>query len=336
MPVVNIPGVGRVHFPDEMSADEIQAEASNLYDGVGRDPNTGKHDETLASIDQAMSGTAPTADRPYRYPLSLGPLGQTKLPAGALSNTARWLGSVKEENSVPIALASAGSIAFPPAAAGGLLARFGPGILAATGGGAAGGAMVESTKPQSTAGSIAGKALESGLEMGAAEVAGLGVGAVANRLIAPRLTFLDPLKGTREAAVTQVRSLADKVGETLKTTVGDDPAKFLASVAADNKMVARLTKALPARQLRAFMRFATSDVGMELAEMAAVPAATAVGGPLLGAAVAVGRSLLAPGPTVRYLSRTQLPSQLTRTLGRQTLTTGMRNVLAKYETGGGF
>jgi hypothetical protein len=335
MPVVNIPGVGRVHFPDGMAVEEIESAAQELSDGVGRDPNTGKHDETLASIDQAMSGTAPSAERPYRYPLST-PFGQTKLPAGALSNTARWLGSVKEENSVPIALASAGSIAFPPAAAGGLLAKFGPGILAATGGGAAGGAMVESTKPQSTAGSIAGKALESGLEMGAAEVAGLGVGAVANRLIAPRLTFLDPLKGTREAAVTQVRSLADKVGETLKTTVGDDPAKFLASVAADNKMVARLTKALPARQLRAFMRFATSDVGMELAEMAAVPAATAVGGPLLGAAVAVGRSLLAPGPTVRYLSRTQLPSQLTRTLGRQTLTTGMRNVLAKYETGGGF
>jgi hypothetical protein len=315
MPTVNIPGVGRVHFPDDMAPEAMEAAASELSGGVGRDPNTGKHDETLASIDQAMSGTAPTAERPYRYPLST-PFGQTKLPAGALSNTARWLGSVKEENSVPIALASAGSIAFPPAAAGGLLARFGPGILAASGGGAAGGGMVEATKPDSTAGSIAGKALESGLEMGAAEVAGLGVGAVANRLIAPRLTFLDPLKGTREAAVTQVRSLA--------------------SVAADNKLVAKLAKALPARQLKSFMRFATSDVGMELAEMAAVPAATMVGGPMAGLAVAAGRALLSPGPVARYLSRTQLPPQAARTLGRQTLTTGMRNVLNKYETGGGF
>jgi hypothetical protein len=40
MPTVNIPGVGRVHFPDDMAPEAMEAAASELSGGVGRDPNT--------------------------------------------------------------------------------------------------------------------------------------------------------------------------------------------------------------------------------------------------------------------------------------------------------
>jgi hypothetical protein len=115
--------------------------------------------------------------------------------------------------SLPIIAATAGSVAVPPLAAGralpliqnvlpgftgrglaGLIARgglrFGPNALAAGAGGAVGGGAAEAMRGGS-AGDIAGAAVRSGLEMGAAELAGSTLGAGAARLVAPAKDLID-------------------------------------------------------------------------------------------------------------------------------------------------
>jgi hypothetical protein len=345
MPAVNIPGVGRVHFPEGTSVEDMQSAALELSSGVGLDPNTGAYNEDLARIDRAMSGTAPGdsgAERPYRFTVP-GMGGRGFSVGGPIGKAANWANNVREEDSMPVVGATIGSLAFPPsaaAAAGPLLGRlasqFGPSVLASGAGGAMGGGAAESLKPESTARSIATEAAKSGAAMAGAEVAGLGLGSLANRVIAPRLTFMDPGKPIREAASSFTRKtaehlkpLAEKVGKVVNRNVGDDPVSFLGRVAADKRLVAKLEKVLTAKQLRSFLRFANSPLGSEAVEAAAVPLATAIGGLPAGAAVWAAKSILSPGPAARYLSRTQLPSTAVRTVGRQLATTPMR-------TGGGF
>jgi hypothetical protein len=208
---------------------------------------------------------------------------------------------------VPVAAATMASAAFPPAAAGSLLARFGPGVLAAATGGGIGGASEESARPGSTAGSIALEGLKSGAEMGVAEVAGLGLGAAANRLLAPRLRFMDPLKGVRERIKGPLGAAMERVKAGIPQGVKD------------------------LRAVRILGDVANSHLGTEMME-AVVPATTAVFGPLAGGSVWLGKQVISPpGPIARYLSRSTLPSQGIRRAGRQTTTTALRSLLGYSE-----
>lgn len=157
---------------------------------------------------------------------------------GAPAEAVRALRHVREEQSVPVALALAGSAAAPVAigsraaaalpAARSLLgrvaqapARAAPQVTGAAAGGAAAGAGLEAEREGSTLESIARAALETGGEMAVAELAGLGVGKAAATLAAPRtaipqLRFLDPLQGTRRQVSRVVRELPERVSAAAK------------------------------------------------------------------------------------------------------------------------
>ena len=161
---------------------------------------------------------------------------------GAPAEAVRALRHVREEQSVPVALALAGSATAPVAigsraaaalpAARSLLgrvaqaparaaARAAPQVTGAAAGGAAAGAGLEAEREGSTLESIARAALETGGEMAVAELAGLGVGKAAATLAAPRtaipqLRFLDPLQGTRRQVSRVVRELPERVSAAAK------------------------------------------------------------------------------------------------------------------------
>lgn len=325
MPAVTIPGVGRVNFPDTMSLPDIQAAAQKLAGGVGRDPNTGAQDPTLAMVDAAMTGTVQgkPIERSLRSAVSSIPL----------------------ETSLPIVGSTIASMAFPPLAAGAAASklpmglnllsrgvqRFGPTILASGLGGGIGGAAAEAENVGATPESIARAGLRSGAEMAAAEGLGLGVSTIAARAFAPGLRFLDPLKGVRQTISQAVREVPEQVAQSslmraIREATTDQGGKSVLDVAKFQKIIGGMpepVKAAIAGLLQAG-RFAASPVGGEVAEALAVPAATMLGGPSLGVALMLAKAALNPGPVARYLSRTERPNLTVRTLGRQGATLPFR------------
>lgn len=278
MPAVTIPGVGRVNFPDSMPVPEIQAAAVKLASRVGIDPNTGKRDEGLAILDEL----------------------QTASPQGRLEPS--LADRIAITDWTPLTLGTMGALA-----TGGT--SLVPSVIGAGIGGGAGGGLVESRDPNATRGSIAGAALRSGATMATSELAGFGLGALANRMIAPNLArYVDPMKPVRE------RVSAMGIPQYLRGAAS------------------RATTSLPPR-LQRVAKIAATPIGGELLEAAAVPAITAAFGPFAGAAAYLGRAAFAPGILQRYLSRSQLPSALTRTLGRQATTTAIRYPLLEDQSG---
>ncbi len=458
MPAIHTPGIGKIHFPDGMALQEIQAAVQKLSGNVGRDPSTGQRDFGLERLDVLMAG-APDTPREPKYRVTLpGAGGAGFTLRGAPASFANAMNNIPVETSAPIVGATLASIAFPPAAPAiasrmpmwsALASRFGPSILAAGTGGGMGGALAESANPESTPGSVARAGLRSGAEMALAETAGLGIAGLANRALAPNLRFLDPLKPVRQrvaqfareapqhtrgvlskfvealpagarsaaegvrAASTQVsnvfrglvapqattatvstRAVANRVAETLHQTIGKRPMRIIDRVSGNPQMLETLRRSLSPREFDDFLsvtlsraierstvtqggrrildgqklltlwrqfpsetqqafsgatrsaieslavlgttiqragKFASSSIGAELVEAAVVPAATAVFGLPVGVPLYIAKALMSPGPLVRYLTRSNLPSEAVRTLGRQTLTTGIRSGLLDEE-----
>jgi hypothetical protein len=436
--------------------DAIMQQASQLG-GLGRDPNTGETDPTLLDVDMHMRGLSPRGSSESRAPLTL-PMGMGQFSVGGVTADAvRALSSVRDETSVPFALGTMASIAFPPAAAvrgaplvKGLIQRFGPTVLAAGVGGGAGSALVESGEKDATAGSIARAGLRGGAQMAAAEVAGLGIGGLANKAIAPNVRFLDPMKPIREraaevarsmpehmrsglsrftealpeggvknaaegvrAAATQVNDLfrrlvsekaaqstvstrvvAERVARALNETVGRNHVRYFDRAVRNNRTIEllrqRLTKSqfddvltvtlarvldratvtqggrrvldgsqfltrwrqLPNAVRESYSsatrraveslgvlgntlsqagRFAASPIGGEVLEAAVVPAVTAVFGLSVGIPLYIAKALISPSPLVRYLTLNKLPSEFTRTVGRQAATAPIRGGLLEED-----
>jgi hypothetical protein len=288
--------IGRFEVPEGTSQAAIESMAAQ-HSGLGIDPNSGRYDESLARLDMAMRG------------LSQGrPASQTRAPllggrftvGGPARDIVSGLANVPKETSFPVVGATIGSLAAGPLAAGGMLARFGPSILGSALGGGAGGAAAESEKPTATPGSIARAGFRDAATMAAAEAGGLGLGALANRAIAPNIRWADPLKGVREriaasALPNYLRTLTSRVAPRVPTV----PASAALSRAA---------------------RFMRSPLGGDLLESVAVPAVTATMGPQVGVPLYLARAAFAPGVAQRYLSRSQLPNELVRLAGRQTAT----------------
>ncbi len=279
MPAVTIPGVGRVNFPNSMSIAEIQAASQKLAGGVGIDHKTGQYNADLAILDELRTGPEPT-----------GKLDPSLSDAIANTNwTPITLGTIA-------AIGTGGGSFWPSVAASGL-------------GGGAGGALVEAREPDATSKSIGIEALKSGALMAGSEAASFGLGALANKMIAPNLArYADPMKPVRE-----------RIAETgIAQGVRD--------------AVSNATSTLPPHLQRA-AKFASSPVGGELLEAAAVPLATMTLGPAAGAATYIARAALAPGPLARYLSRSKLPDPLIRALSRHALTTAGRVPLFQKDKG---
>jgi hypothetical protein len=265
--------------------------------GMGTDPNTGAYDESLAKFDSHIRGltqeTAPRDPR-ARVTLPLG-LGSFNVRGGA-AELVNAVGNVDDKTSTPVVLGSLGALA-----TGGT--SLVPSVLGAGLGGGAGGGLAESRDRNATPGSIARAALRDAATMAGSELAGFGLGAAANRLIAPNLaTYVDPMKPVRE------RVAATGLPQYLRGAAS------------------RLATRLP-RPLQRAGQFAGSSIGGELLEAAAVPAMTAAFGPAAGAAAYLGRAAFAPGVLQRYLSRSTLPNELARIFGRRALTAGIGGVV---------
>lgn len=299
--------------------------AAQRLTAQGVDPNTGATDPDLAAIDQLMSGTA--KGRPQER------------------NLRTAMSSIPLETSLPIAAATVGSIAFPPLGAARVAsmipgvsslagrvaqiplraaARTAPTIAGAAGGGAVAGGALEAERGGSAA-DIAGAAARTGAEMGLAEMAGLGIGAAASKFWAPNLRFLDPLKGVREQVVEKAtvtlrdgrRAIdVEKLTEAWKRLPKSNRASLPHPV---QDAVTETLGALSTvgAKLKEAGKFAASPVGGEIAEALIVPAATAMFGIGVGVPLMIGKALLNPGPMVRYLSRSELPSEGAQAIGGQ-------------------
>jgi hypothetical protein len=301
--------IGRFEVPDGTSAAEIERFAS-----LGVDPNTGEYDESLSHLRASMLGgprSSTGSDRPYT--LTLPVVGTRFKVGGPVASAARALSNVDDETSTPIVLGTAAALAFPPSAAAsgsGLMAslasRFGPSVLASGVGGGAGGALAESQQRDATPGSIAGAALRGGAMMAATEAGGLGLGALANRAIAPNLArYVDPIKPLRE------RIAASGVTQELRNAMSG-LAQYLPTGGRAGAAVQRAGKV------------AASPLGGELLEAAAIPAAMALGGPTVAIPLWLARAAFAPSVLQRYLARSRLPNELARMGGRHATTTAIR------------
>src|SRR5687767_11527176 len=228
--------IARFEVPEGTSPSEVESFAAQV-DGLGVDPNTGKFDESLAGIDMAMRGVSrggSDGDRPYRATLPfMG--GRGFSVGGPLSDLARAAANVDDETSTPIVLGTMGALA-----TGGT--SLVPSVLGAGVGGAGGGGLAESWQRDATPGSIAGAAARGGLTMAASELAGFGLGAGLNRVLAPNLArFADPVRPVRE------RVAAMGIPQYMRGAVS------------------RATASLP-RPLQRAGRFAASPIGSELLE----------------------------------------------------------------------
>src|SRR5687767_14448754 len=112
--LVEVPGVGEVEFPDNMPAEQIQSAVSKLVaQQPGYDVATRRIDPTLAAIHNAMRNPQGNSQPSRSYPLSLGPFGKVKL-RGWLADAANAMNNVDRDTSIPIALATAGSLVAGP------------------------------------------------------------------------------------------------------------------------------------------------------------------------------------------------------------------------------
>lgn len=293
MPVVNIPRVGRVNFPDSMSQEEIATAAAQLAERRA-DPD--------AVPDLAMWGVESGTDgRSAPITLPFG-LGQFRVKGG-IADLVRGASSIKEETSFPIVGATMATAAAP--------ATFAGALLAAAAGGGLGGAAAESNDPDATAGSIAKEGLKSGAEMAAAELMGMGLGAAARRIAAPNLKFMDPLKGVRSELAKRTGRITDAVRSL--------PALQGAQASSASRHMARLGKIV------------SHPVGGEVAEIAATPLIGAMFGPGTALAVSLGKAILHPGPVARYLANNKLPSPVIRSAADQATRLALRGFMAKEE-----
>jgi hypothetical protein len=288
--------IGRFEVPEGTSQSAIESMAAQ-HSGLGIDGNTGKYDESLARLDMAMRGLSqgrPASEA--RAPL----LGGRFTVGGTARDVVSALSNVAKETSFPVVGATIGSLAAGPLAAGGMLARFGPSILGSALGGGAGGAAAESEKPTATPRSIARAGFRDAATMAAAEAGGLGLGALANRAIAPNIRWADPMKPVRE------RLAASAIPEYVRTLA--------------TRMAPRVPTGRTSAALARAARFVRSPLGGDLLESVAVPAVTATMGPQVGVPLYLARAAFSPGVMQRYLSRSQLPNEAVRLAGRQATT----------------
>jgi hypothetical protein len=76
--------------------------------------------------------------------------------------------------------------------------------------------------------------------------------------------------------------------------------------------------------LRMAGRIARTELAKDAMAGAVTTAAFGLGGLGVGVPLVIARQLISPGPLVRYLTRSELPSALVRTAGRETATTAIR------------
>lgn len=215
---------------------------------------------------------------------------------------------------VPMTSATMGSLAsvlFPPLAAegaaplvAGLAARFGPRVLAAGAAGGAGAASNEAANPESTLGSVVRTGLTSGAQMAAAELGGLGIAGMASKLIAPgiKVPYITPMRDKVKDLVSKAPAAAKAASKSVLDaipmgTVRDSVAKGIDKAGS------------AARKLGSM---ASSPIMTD----AALPLASALGGPVVGIPVAILKELMRPGMVSRYLSRGPL-SEATKEWLRQ-------------------
>lgn len=277
--------------------EEVQARAAEIVAAV-TDPEMG-------SIQLAMlSGSQPNRERERKGVLST-PFGQVSVggPVGAAINA---LSNVREEQSVPVALATMGALAAPARIAAAVpraapLAQRAVGAIAnalrpAAGagvGGAVAGAGLEAENPDATAGDIARRAVVTGGEMAAAELAGLGIGkaaqaAFAPASVAPALRVLDPVSEARKAASAFARDLparmragAKRIEEMLPESIAAgarDIGEGIANVASRaSEVVSQLARqsvdrvpdaTRAATRVRSVLGDAAERIGADMAETA--------------------------------------------------------------------
>jgi hypothetical protein len=231
--------------------------------------------------------------------------------------------------------ATVGSMAFPPLAAAGpgvsaigsLVARFGPNVVASAVGGGLGGGLEESQRPGSTAGSIASTGATDALKMGGAQVAGLGMGALMNKLLAPGLPVTVPpekreavkdalygaLQTTKEGAKSVYNALPESITGPIDSVVQSDAAQGAIGLAQKlGVMYDKIPEVL--REIP----------GEHLAERFKWPLLTAALGPHVTIPLYIGDKILNPGKIAEYLSNTKLPSEAVRMAGRETASVPLR------------
>jgi hypothetical protein len=281
----------------------------------------------LALLDRQMSGTQPGIPA-SKMPTNLtipglnADISLSGAPKTAFDAASGYL----DRTMTPAVVgATVGSMAFPPAGAAaglGMLARFAPGVLGAAAGGGIGGGAEEAHRPGSTTESILAQGAKSAAQMGAAEIAGLGVGAVADKLLAPGLP-LDPLAKARPKVAEFLSTIGGKAREA--ATAAREAMPQVAQDALDSAIASAPAQAVAAGAKRVGA-FADTIAGNMAVNNLLIPAALdATFGLGIGTAAAVGRNLLDPGGIARYLANKELPSMAVRTLGRQTASIPLRS-----------
>lgn len=274
----------------------VQAQADEIVAAV-TDPEMG-------SIQLAML-TGPPPERTQDKGILSTPFGQVSV-GGRVGSAIRALGNVREEQSVPVALATMGALAAPARIAAAVpraapLAQRAVGAIAnalrpAAGagvGGAVAGAGLEAENPDATAGDIARRAVVTGGEMAAAELAGLGIGkaaqaAFAPASVAPALRVLDPVSEARKAASAFARDLparmragAKRIEEMLPESIAAgarDIGEGIANVASRaSEVVSQLARqsvdrvpdaTRAATRVRSVLGDAAERIGADMAETA--------------------------------------------------------------------
>lgn len=214
---LTLPNGRRMRLTGE-TREAVQARAVELVAAV-TDPEFGPMQ--LAML------TGPQEQKRERKGIISTPFGQISV-GGPVGDLIRAAGNVREETSVPIALATMGAAA-APARLVAAVPRAAPLIQRAVGaitnalspaagagvGGAVAGAGLEAENPDATAGDIARRAVETGAEMAGAELLGFGIGKAAQTAFAPAsqlpiLRALDPLSEAYKAVKAVARDLPDR------------------------------------------------------------------------------------------------------------------------------
>jgi hypothetical protein len=232
--------------------------------------------------------------------------------------------------------ATVGSMAFPPLAAAGpgvsaigsLLARFGPNVVASAVGGGLGGGLEEAQRPGSTAGSVASTGAMDALKMGGAQVAGLGMGAIVNKLLAPGLPVTVPpekreavkdalysaLQTTKEGAKSVYNALPESITGPIDSVVQSDAGQgaigFAQKLGGMYDKIPEVVRSIP---------------GEHIAEKFKWPLLSAALGTHVAGAIYIGDKILNPGKIAEYLSNTKLPSEAIRMAGRETASVPLRS-----------
>lgn len=225
-------------------------------------------------------------------------------------------------NVEPITTATVASMAYPPAAAeaalpflGRMLARYGRTVAAAGIGGGAGSAANEAANPNATWQSIAQAGAVGGAQMAEAELGGLGVAGAASKLIAPgiRIPYITPMREKVQDFASRVpgelRTASERIIDAMpEGAIRENVAKGMGALGGAAQSIGRVAQS----------PFMTN---------AALPLATALGGPVVSVPVAVLRELIGkPGFVSRYLAREPLSSSA-RELLRQVSTLPLRDVV---------